>query len=218
MKFRKLAALVCAAAISVSMLAGCKDDKNNEDIKPTETTVSTQQVSGSDMPSVFGDRDAAATAESLMGNWAYIHDTENPVLAFSINRNAIFEGKLYTYDCDGDFINLTDENGNVKKMRFVLDKDGMYLFKSTTYEFTGEGKPDGLIGVWECKEQNWSFEFTKMGTFREDAYFPGYYTVDEAASTFKLIYNDHFEDTTCYYQLDGNKLTIEYPWRMVKVG
>lgn len=217
MKFRKLAALVCAAAISVSMLAGCKDDKNNEDIKPTETTVSTQQVSGSDMPSVFGDRDAAATAETLVGNWAYIHDPENPVLAFSVNRNAIFEGKLYNYDCDGGFINLTDADGNITKARYILDKDGMYFFRTTTYEFSGEGKPDGLVGLWECPSQNWSFEFTKMGTFREDEYFPGYYTVDEASSTFKLIYNDHFEDTTCYYKLDGNKLTIEYPWRMVKV-
>jgi hypothetical protein len=60
--------------------------------------------------------------------------------------------------------------------------------------------------------------FTDKGTFLEDGYFPGYYTVDEANSTLKLVYNDQFEDTICYFRLEGDKLYIEYPWPMVKMS
>ena len=40
---------------------------------------------------------------------------------------------------------------------------------------------------------------------------------EEGDSSFKLMYIDHFEDTVCYYTLDGNVLMVEYPWQMVKM-
>ena len=54
-------------------------------------------------------------------------------------------------------------------------------------EYEGDGTPDGLVGLWKSKEK-WSFEFTSEGTFKEDEYFPGHYSVDEGNKTFSLAY------------------------------
>ena len=50
----------------------------------------------------------------------------------------------------------------------------------------------------------------------EDGYFPGTYTVDEESGSFRLHYaGGQLDDTVCYFTLDGDALTVEYPWRMV---
>lgn len=154
-------------------------------------------------------------AKAITGKWAYIHDEETTILSLKSDGTASFHDKDYTYDCDEQFIKLSSDNDTLD-LRYKVDGDNLYIFEQTVYKFTGEGSPDGLVGKWTCAEKKWEFEFTDKGTFMEDGYFPGYYTVDEAAGTFKLVYNDQFEDTVCYYKLTGDELMLEYPWCMVK--
>ncbi len=152
----------------------------------------------------------------IVGKWAYIHDKETAVLELKSNGSAVYNNEKYSFTEDGQYIILSSGKDK-QKLRYELVKDDLYLYEPATYIYASEGEPDGLIGVW-ANENKWSYEFTKEGTFREDGYFPGYYTVDEANSTIKLVYNDHFEDTTIYYSLDGNRLLVEYPWRMVRMN
>lgn len=154
-------------------------------------------------------------AQKICGSWAYNHEKEKAVAVFHEDGNAEYEGKKYTFECDNEFIHMKDHDGDELQIRYVKDKDGIYLYTKKTYSFNGDEEPDGLIGEWICAETNWSFYFSTAGTFLEDGYFPGYYTVDKEKSTIKLKYTETFEDTLCYYQLNGKELTIEYPWRMV---
>ncbi len=166
------------------------------------------------------ENDTAISNEVLgiCGSWAYIHDKETAIAVFHEDGIAQYEGKDYSFECDSQFIKLKDTDGETIQLRYVLDDEGMYLYSNNTYTFSGEGEPDGLVGEWSCAEKNWSYSFTEAGTFMEEGYFPGYYTVDDENSTFKLVYNDQFEDTVCYFQLEENKLHIEYPWRMVRIS
>lgn len=148
----------------------------------------------------------------LDGKWAYIHDTENAALEISTNKT-VLDGTKYSSSYDNEFITLKDSNGEEKKLRYEMDEKGIYLYKPAEYKLSGEA--DGLTGLWE-NPLGWSFEFTDKGTFIEDAQFPGYYTYNEADGSVKLVYNDHFEDTTIYVHIDGDVLNIEYPWRMVR--
>lgn len=157
-------------------------------------------------------------ALGICGSWAYIHDKETAVVVFREDGTAQYEDKDYSFECDSQFINLKDTEGETIQLRYTLDDQGMYLYKKTTYTFSGEGKPDGLVGEWTCAEKKWNFAFTDAGTFLEDGYFPGNYIVDDKKSTFKLTYQDQFEDTVCYFQVEDKKLHIEYPWLMVKVS
>lgn len=153
----------------------------------------------------------------LVGKWAYVHDETTTVLELASNGKAVYEGNSYTYTNDDQFIILKDKNGNENRFRYVIEKDGFLFYKTTEYVNKDNEAPSSIVGVWTGKEvDKWSFEFTENGEFMEDGYFPGYYTIDENAKTVKLVYNDHFEDTICYYQKDGNELTIEYPWKMVQ--
>jgi hypothetical protein len=155
-------------------------------------------------------------ALGICGSWAYIHDKETAIAVFREDGTAQYEGKDYSFECDSQFIKLKDKDGETTQLRYTLDDEGIYLYSNNTYTFSGDGEPDGLVGKWSCAEKNWSYTFTEEGTFLEDGYFPGEYTVDNENSTFKLVYNDQFEDTVCYFRLEENKLHIEYPWRMVK--
>ncbi len=157
-------------------------------------------------------------ALGICGSWAYIHDKETAIAVFHEDGTAVYEGKDYSFEGDSQFIKLKDTDGVTTQLRYTLDDEGMYLYSNNTYTYSGEGEPDGLIGEWACKEKNWSYSFTEAGTFIEDGFFPGYYTVDNDNSTFKLVYNDQFEDTVCYFHLDKDKLLIEYPWRMVRMS
>lgn len=150
------------------------------------------------------------------GNWSYIHD--NQTVALTINgKKATVDGVECTVASEGDELKLTGKNGDSFVVGASDTKDQIVLYKFTTYEYEGQGSPDGLVGLWKSKE-NWSFEFTDQGTFKEDGYFPGYYTDNKDKGTFQLAYNDHFVDTECRYTIEGNKLTVEYPWPMVKTA
>jgi len=164
------------------------------------------------------DGSLSEEAKKICGSWAYNHDKETAVVIFRNDGTAEYEGKDYTFECDKEFIQLTGSGGENLQLRYMLDNKGMYLYSNITYTYSGENVPVDLVGEWFCSEKNWSYIFTDKGTFLEDGYFPGYYIVDEEHSTFKLVYNDHFEDTICYYRLEGDKLYIEYPWRMVKTS
>ena len=159
--------------------------------------------------------DLSPQAQAIMGKWAYIHDEETVILKLRTDGTATFHDKDYSYDCDDEFINLSAD-GEELNLRYKVDGDNLYIYEQTTYKYDGEGSPDGLIGEWTCAEKNWKFEFTEEGTFMEDGYFPGYYVPDEDNGSFKLIYNDQFEDTVCFYSIKDDELTLEYPWCMVK--
>ena len=166
-------------------------------------------------------KNAAATsneAKRICGSWAYTHDKKTAIAVFNKEGTAQYEGKDYSFECDSQFINLKDKDGNTIKLRYLINDEGMCLYSNNTYTFSGKGEPEGLVGEWSCAEKNWSYSFAEAGTFLEDGFFAGNYTVDDEKSTFKLVYNDKFDDTVCYFQLDDNKLQIEYPWPMVKTS
>lgn len=155
--------------------------------------------------------------DATIGKWAYIHDTEACALKIANNGKLTLDGVDYKYTKDTNFFTLTDENGTEIPMRYVVEKeDKMLIYKTATY--TCDDATEGsIVGLWENDTTKWSFEFTEDGEFKEDGYFPGYYTADYEAGTVKLVYNDHFTDTTIYFSIEGNTLTIEYPWDMVKM-
>ena len=101
-------------------------------------------------------------------------------------------------------------------MRFIPDGDQMLLYETAVYQYQGEGAPDGVIGNWKQVGGNLAFEFTENGTFREDYYSPGRYYVDEENGIIKLVYNDMYEDTYIFYSVDGDILSVDYPWPVVK--
>lgn len=159
---------------------------------------------------------ALASAEDITGSWAYIHAPEEAAFILNPDGSAQLDGKAYQYTLDGDRIVLTNKKGDVSRLRYVWDGDNILLYKTAVYIYEGKGQPAGLIGIWKDATDKWSYQFTEKGTFLEDGYFPGYYTVDEAGKSFKLVYVDQFADTICYYEIDGDRLTVEYPWPMVR--
>lgn len=161
---------------------------------------------------------ASDEGSDIYGSWAYIHDKETAVVVFRKDGTALYEGKEYSFEYDHEFIKLTDAFDKKLQLRYAFKKDGMYLYSNTEYTYDGGGAPVDLVGEWVCEEKNWSYAFTDKGSFMEDGYFPGHYIVDEENSTFKLVYNDQFEDTVCFYKLEGDKLYIEYPWSVVKIN
>ena len=154
-------------------------------------------------------------SDSVKGKWAYIHEPETVSLQLSSGK-AVLDGTEYKVEEIGGDAIILSLNGEEHSFRYVLNKDGMLLYKTAVYTREGQDSSEKLIGRWVNAETKWSFEFTDDGTFREDDYFPGQYTLNEADGTFKLAYNDHFEDTVCYYSISGNELTVEYPWQMVR--
>ena len=186
--------LICVLLSAVLMLGGCT--KENEKSTAPSNTV----------------------GHELLASWAYIHEPETEILSFMTDGIAFYHGREYSYSQDGDFLTLTDENGTETTLRFVQVREGkMLLYERTEYHYAGTSKPDGIIGYWlGGPEDRLSYEFTTKGTYLEDGTFPGYYSENPESGTIKLMYNDHFEDTLIYYSVDGDHLTIDYPWPMVK--
>ena len=192
MKSRRILLAYCVILMMLLLMVAC----NNNEID----TVSSDDVTG------------------IFGSWSYIHDKETRIALFRENGMAEYKGKDYSFEWDSQFIMLKDKDGETIQLRYAFHDGGMYLYSKDTYSFCGEGDPGGLIGEWSCGEKNWSYTFTDTGTFLEDGYFPGYYTVDDENSTVTLEYIDQFEDTVCYFRLEENNLHIQYPWRMVRIG
>lgn len=152
--------------------------------------------------------------KALLGKWAYAHDLDKTEAEFKESGAATFEGKKYTYSSDGTYIHFTDSSQDEWKLRYVQNEDKMYVYIQSTYTKDIPEYGEGIVGVWTCKEKNWTYEFTDKGTFMEDGALTGHYTVDEEAGTVKLMYEEALEDTVFYYQLEGDSLKIEYPWLM----
>lgn len=150
----------------------------------------------------------------VVGKWAYNHDPKITIAEFKDNGKAVYLGHKYTYSADNDFVILSDGKSGDIKLRYSLTEKGMDLCKNQIYSRVEEGK--GLTGYWLDSQNNFTFEFTENGTFREDGSFTGYYTVNEDEGTIKLVYEQYFEDTLLHYQLSDSKLVIEYPWPMVR--
>lgn len=153
---------------------------------------------------------------ALHGEWYYAHDEKETVAEFSKDGSARFEGVKYQYTCDGEYINLTDKNGEVTKLRYLSDGDKMYVYIQSKYTRQPEGGGAGIVGVWRCEDKGWTFEFSNKGTFMEDGALTGYYEIDEEAHTVKLMYGEALEDTVFFYELTENELSMEYPWLMLK--
>lgn len=163
---------------------------------------------------------SGAVAEDIRGSWAYIHAPEEAALILNDDGSAVLDGERFSYTLSDGYISLDDGKGETRNLRYVMDGENMLLYKKAEYAYQGSGEPKGLIGVWKGTSgtsADWSYQFTDKGTFLEDGYFPGYYTVDEAGKSFKLVYVDQFADTVCYYEIEGRILTVDYPWTMVRV-
>lgn len=159
------------------------------------------------------------TTSPLDGKWSYIYDTETTALKIK-GDYAVLDGNKYEYRYDSEKIYLKDKKGIETGYRYKeAGEDGIYFYKHSTYQYQGDGTPNGLIGVWIDVENGMSsFEFTENGTFKEDSYIPGYYSVDEENGAISFVYNDHYEDTTIYYMVKDNLLFVEYPWPMVRTS
>lgn len=148
--------------------------------------------------------------------WAYTHDPGKEIISFYDNGKSVYKGSSYTFTRDGSYINLTDTRGNELKLRYTMENDNMLLYEKSTYTYYGEKKGDGITGVWK-QANGWSYQFTEDGRFSEEDIFFGHYSIDEANSCIKLMYDDPLEDTYLYYTLEGNELTVDYPWPMVRM-
>lgn len=169
--------------------------------------------------SITGGCGKGKAVSPLDGKWSYIYDTETTSMKIS-GDSIVLDGVKSEYRYDTDRIYLKDKKGIETGLRYELDDNGvLYLYKQSTYEYKGEGAPEGIIGYWvDTDNGNSSFEFTDQGTFREDSYIPGFYSVTETGKnegTILFVYNDQYMDTTIYYSLKDNLLMVEYPWPMV---
>ena len=129
-----------------------------------------------------------------------------------------YRGKDYTWTDDQDgFLHLTDTEGTVMLLRYQITEDQKIIYPRTSYhrgkEVDGQ---KGLIGVWEGIEDGSSFVFTPAGYFLEDSVFAGNYMADSVRGVFLLHYGDVFADTLCYYSIEDEILTVEYPWTLVE--
>ena len=145
--------------------------------------------------------------------WAYTHEPTEAVIALSDDGKCTYKGNEYTYTMDDTYITLKDESGE-QRIRYEMNGDEMTLYEESTYTRSGDG--DGVVGSW-VQGNGWSYVFTDNGEFSEESIFFGHYTVDEANSRIKLMYDDPIEDAYLYYTLNGDELTVAYPWPMVRV-
>ncbi|MCQ2537233.1 MAG: hypothetical protein MJ124_02415 [Lachnospiraceae bacterium] len=153
--------------------------------------------------------------DKVVGSWAFNHDDTTEFAEFRDDGTAVYDGKKYTYTTDDTFIILKDKNGSETKLRYEMTQKGMNLCRIQTY-VRMDGS-DGIVGYWLDEINSWTFEFTEAGTFREDGAFTGHYATGSNGEL-KLMYERSFEDTLCYYTIEGDKIIIEYPWPMVKTA
>ncbi|MBR6020450.1 MAG: hypothetical protein IK055_09585 [Lachnospiraceae bacterium] len=185
---RKMLLLLCLVLMACAVLVACDDD----------------------------DRKAKE-------RWAFNHETDKAVLTVYEDGSAEFQGKEYTkYEVGDKVIKMTAKDGSVDEFRYYDDEKYRYIYLTSTYDFYESDTFAGydgstLVGAWTKGEDKESFQFTPNGTFLEDGYWAGYYFPHDDGSI-KLVYdNQVFDDTTIYYTIKDKKLTIEYPWLMIKM-
>ncbi|WP_034466406.1 hypothetical protein [Butyrivibrio proteoclasticus] len=153
----------------------------------------------------------AKKTESL----AYVHEPTEEILSFYDDGTCVYKGAKFSYTKDDSFIYLKTKDGLTVKLRYTDDGTDKILYEKSTYVYTGEGTPDGIVGDWK-QENGWEYVFTEDGKFSEDGIFYGYYFVDTEKQAIYLKYVDRFEDATLYYTIADNKLVIDYPWPVVE--
>ena len=146
--------------------------------------------------------------------WAYDHEPDKEILSLSSNGKAVYKETGYTYTKDDSYIDLKDNSGNTTDLRYLIDGEKMIVYETSTYYRDGGETKDGIYGVWK-QDNGWLFRFTKDGQFSEEDFFSGSYRINKDEQSIKLMYSDPIPDAILYYSLDGDSLTIEYPWPMV---
>lgn len=156
-------------------------------------------------------------------SWAYSHEPDKEAIALYDNGKAVYKGEDYTYTKDEGYITLLNKDKEETKLRYEMNGENMTLYEKSTYRLdesadtaTGDSAAGSeIIGTW-IQDNGWSYVFTPDGEFSEEGIFFGHYSVDEDKDCIKLMYNDPIEDAYLYYALNGDELTIDYPWPMVK--
>ena len=160
---------------------------------------------------LFGCGKTAEKTES----WAYIHEPGEEILSLYDDGKALYKGEKYSYTKDDSNIDLAADDGEHLDLHYEMEGNQMLLYEKSTYEYSGEKDTDGIVGIWK-QDNGWEYQFTEDGKFSEENIFFGRYTVDEENACIKLMYDDPIEDAYLYYELDGDELTIAYPWPMVR--
>lgn len=153
--------------------------------------------------------------DEFYGKWTYNYDEDTVIMQFKSDGTVNYKGTKYSYVENNGFLELTSDKKQLS-IRYFFDEDMLYIYESMTYHYQGEGDANGLIGYWLADNGRSNYEFTEEGTFREDSYIPGHYVVNEEDHSILCMYNDQYYDTTIYYTLDGNTLTVDYPWAMIR--
>lgn len=199
----KKAAILCLLlALILCLSAGCEDKKNKD-----------------------GEKAGEKVDENIAERWAISSERDEPVMIFYKDGTADFYGTKYkSYEVGTQFINFTSEDGTVTPIRYYEETDTegtlrRFVYRSSDYKLVpGLLEGDGpVVGYWQCG--GLTYQFTAKGTFLEDGALPGHYTVFQAngESGIVLSYDGHLSDTILFYKLNGDTMTVDYPWALVKM-
>lgn len=151
------------------------------------------------------------------GDWAFNYEPTVSALQVREDGTAVFRGAEYTLADDGEFLTLTDGETELR-FRYQVTEEKLLLYMPQEYTRAKEYPGQGLTGAWIGKEsEGTTFIFREDYRFLEDGTFTGAYQVDPEKGTVLLTYIKYFDDTLCYFSLEGEDgLTVEYPWPMVE--
>ena len=151
------------------------------------------------------------------GGWAVTPDAAAPLLQLNEDGTALYDGAQYAWEDDGQFLLLKGDQEEVLHLRYQVTEKGPWIFKPMNYTRKEGTTGEGIRGVWNLDgSEKGFFEFSDKGTFLEDGLFDGTYTVDYEAGIFVLTYPQYFDETTCYFSIDGESMIVEYPWILVE--
>ena len=153
------------------------------------------------------------------GEWALAEQPDVPVLRINEDGSALYAGVECTWEDDGQFLLLKNQEGEILPLRYRITEKRVYLYVNSSYTRKEGTGGEGIVGVWNLDGSEKSFfEFTANHRFLEDGVFDGKYVVDYENGSFTLIYPMYFEDTVCYFQQEGNSMLLEYPWPLEKIA
>jgi hypothetical protein len=160
-----------------------------------------------------------AAGSPLVGGWAFNYAPEEAVLLVREDGTAEYEGRAFSWEDNGTFLVLTDaETGEKVSLRYTVKEGTILLYLPKVYLRFADLPGEGLTGAWIGEESEGStFIFREDHRFLEDGTFTGTFRADPEAGTFLLIYPQYFDDTLCYFRMEGNdRMTVEYPWPLVE--
>ena len=153
------------------------------------------------------------------GDWAFIHAPEESVLLLREDGTAVLKGREYTWqdDAENGFLRFASE-GEETALRYLVTEDKIQLYFPVEYNRVEDVPGEGLIGAWIGKDSEMStFIFRQDNMFLEDGTFTGTFRQDNETGSLLLAYIKYFDDTLCYFSLEGNDvLKVDYPWSMVE--